>query len=230
MSGTQTPKPDADGYLRTRWWWIRHAPVVANGGRIYGQEDPPCDCSDRAKFAKLARILPKDAVWMASNLQRTHQTARAIWEAGYGAQAGLIQERDFAEQNLGAWQGVERDAFLKSRVGAANSYWLAPAEVRAPGGESFLDLYARVALAIDRHSAAHRGRSIVCVAHGGTIRAALSLALGHAPAGALGIAVENCSVTRLDFLEGARDSGWRVLMANHQPWLDGVSEAGGATA
>ena len=45
----------------TRFWWVRHAPVE-HGGRIYGQTDMPCDCTDAAVFAGLARQLPRDAV------------------------------------------------------------------------------------------------------------------------------------------------------------------------
>src|SRR5262245_23420968 len=41
----------------TRWWWIRHAPVP-DGGRIYGQSDLPCDCSDSETFAALAAEVP----------------------------------------------------------------------------------------------------------------------------------------------------------------------------
>ena len=54
----------------TRWWWVRHAPVTVNNGRCYGQTDVPCDCSNDAAFAGLARRLPKDAVWVTSPLQR----------------------------------------------------------------------------------------------------------------------------------------------------------------
>ncbi len=47
----------------TRWWWIRHAPVP-DGGKIYGQSDLDCDCTDAEIFSVLARELPKDAVWV----------------------------------------------------------------------------------------------------------------------------------------------------------------------
>ena len=68
-------------FVRTRFWWVRHAPVRADGGRIYGQRDLSCDCTDGHVFVALARVLPRDAVWVASNLRRTHETARAIWAA-----------------------------------------------------------------------------------------------------------------------------------------------------
>ena len=73
---------DATG-TTTRFWWVRHAPV-AHEGRIYGQKDMPCDCTDTAVFTGLARQLPRDAVWVTSHLRRTHETARAIVRAGLG--------------------------------------------------------------------------------------------------------------------------------------------------
>ncbi|HEY6334366.1 MAG TPA: histidine phosphatase family protein, partial [Alphaproteobacteria bacterium] len=64
--------------LVTRWWWIRHAPVTTDGGRIYGQTDIECDVSDRASFAALAARLPRGALWVSSNLKRAYLTAAAI--------------------------------------------------------------------------------------------------------------------------------------------------------
>ena len=58
---------------QTRWWWIRHAPVP-DGGFIYGQRDLGCDCGDVEIFGILARELPRDAIWLTSNLLRTKQT------------------------------------------------------------------------------------------------------------------------------------------------------------
>uniref|UniRef100_UPI0035B08C55 hypothetical protein n=1 Tax=Zoogloea sp. TaxID=49181 RepID=UPI0035B08C55 len=55
----------------TRWWWVRHAPVRVNDGRIYGQTDHPCDWSDRPLFEALAQRLPDDAIWVTSTLLRT---------------------------------------------------------------------------------------------------------------------------------------------------------------
>ncbi len=65
----------------TRFWWVRHAPVE-HDGRIYGQKDMTCDCTDANVFAGLARQLPRNAAWVTSDLRRTHETARAIIAAG----------------------------------------------------------------------------------------------------------------------------------------------------
>ena len=79
-----------NGFVRTRWWWIRHAPVRVDEGRIYGQKDLPCDCSEVRVFDGLAAALPRNAVWVTSNLMRTHQTAAAIWTADAASKAEPI--------------------------------------------------------------------------------------------------------------------------------------------
>jgi broad specificity phosphatase PhoE len=212
-------------FVRTRFWWVRHAPVRDDGGRIYGQLDLSCDCSDGHVFVALARALPRDAVWIASNLRRTHETARAIWAADRNKFAGTSfrQVANLAEQNLGEWQGLNRAAFFARRKSTPGSFWFAPADERAPGGESFADLVARVRGAIVELIEAHRSRDIVAVAHGGTIRAAIAIALDLQPQGGLAFATDNCAITQLDLYEGG-EQGWRVVTINHQPW-EGLIEA-----
>ncbi len=212
-----------NGVTSTRWWWVRHAPVRSDGGNIYGQIDIECDCSDRHVFDGVAKFLPHKAVWMASNLRRTHQTAEAIWGAGFPKPDAMEKDKAFAEQNLGEWQGMNRAAFFASRPPSIASYWFAPADERAPGGESFKDLFDRTVAGIARVNAEHAGRDIICVSHGGPIKAAIAFALGLDAQAGFAFTIDNCSVTRLDYLTGAEHSGWRVPMINQQPWIAGPS-------
>ena len=109
-------KAAQDDFVRTRWWWIRHAPVRVDEGRIYGQWDLPCDCSDVRVFSALAALLPRKAVWITSHLTRTRQTAQAILAAGdFEAPQEILQDQDLAEQHLGDWQGLDRRTFLMNR-------------------------------------------------------------------------------------------------------------------
>jgi alpha-ribazole phosphatase len=199
----------------TRWWWIRHAPVP-DGGRIYGQRDLDCDCSDAAVFAALACTLPRDAVWITSNLARTKQTAAAILSAMQLSPGELRAIPALAEQNLGDWQGLDRDRFLAGRT-IKYPHWFGPAVERAPNGESFHDLFERVSGAIDDLSREYAGRDIVAVTHGGTIRAALGHAMGlDSEASLAGGLIDNCSLTRIDRLA---DAGWKVVAMNSRPWI-----------
>jgi broad specificity phosphatase PhoE len=154
-------------------------------------------------------------------LRRTHQTAAAIWKAGLEPPESLLQERDLAEQHLGDWQGLDRAAFFAGL--APGSHWFAPADERAPNGESFADVVARVHGAVERLNQQWSGRDIVAVAHGGTVKAALAIALGLQPEGALAFAIDHCSLTRLDYLKGETWAGWRVAMTNSRPWTIAAS-------
>src|SRR5262245_53695861 len=183
---------------QTRWWWIRHAPVP-DGGFIYGQRDLACDCGDREIFRILGRELPQDALWLTSNLLRTKQTAAAILAAAPERFRGIEPTAvgALAEQHLGEWQGQERKVFYAARKVGTHTLWFAPAEERPVGGESFADLVQRVVPAIEGATAEYRGRDIVAVTHGGTIRAALALALGVPPQTRVRFTIDNCSITRL---------------------------------
>ena len=216
MSNADKPR-----LVSTRWWWVRHAPVREDNGCIYGQKDLGCDTSDRVVFEAVGKILPRNAVWYASNLKRTHQTAAAIWAAGFPKPSEMPHVNAFAEQHLGQLQGMNRAAFYASLP--AGSHWLTGIDEPAPGGESFMDLYNRVCAAIEPINAEQAGRDIIVVAHGGTIRAALALALGGQPAKGLAFDIDNCSVTRLDHLSSTDYAGWRLPMVNQQPWIADAS-------
>ncbi len=206
----------------TRWWWIRHAPVIGHGGLIYGQDDHDCDCSDVETFRRLAKVLPNRALWVTSHLKRTHRTADSILaQRPDEAPPQRLVEESLAEQHFGAWQGISSKELSQGRDGAWHRFWLAPAHEAPPEGESFVDLTARVTATVERLSQAHAGRDIVAVTHGGTIRSALSLALGLEPERALSIAVDNCSLTCLDHIHGTAGSHapddhgvWRVRLVN----------------
>ena len=159
---------------------------------------------------------------MTSNLKRATQTAVAI-HAAMGQPHEPVVVPQLAEQNLGEWQGLDRQKFLASRV-PRRPFWFAAANERAPGGESFDDLVARATVAITRLTAQFAGRTIVAVTHGGTIKAALALALQIDTEAALAFAIDNCSITRMDhFVPEIGRYEWRVHAVNHRPWTRSVA-------
>jgi len=132
-------------------------------------------------FEAVGKILPRDAVWYASNLKRTHQTAAAIWSAGFPKPAKLQHEAAFAEQHLGEWQGLNRAAFFASRPIEVGSYGLRRSTIRRRAAKVLWTSYNRVRGAIERIGAEHAGNDVIAVGHGGTIKAAIGLALGSQP-------------------------------------------------
>lgn len=202
----------------TRWYWVRHAPVLGATSELYDTPDEPADVSNTAAFKALAANLPKDALWLTSDLQRAKQTADAIEAQGNAPRARHIDPR-LAEQHFGDWFGKGHDATFAQQQGRAkHNFWFIDAATRPPSGESFLDAMARAAHAIDDHSRTYAEKSIVAVSHGGIIRAAIAYALGLDPDKALGISVENLSTTRLDYYPGpGRGGDWRVVFLNARP-------------
>ncbi|MBT3238440.1 MAG: histidine phosphatase family protein [Rhodospirillaceae bacterium] len=204
----------------TRWWWVRHAPVINHDGKIYGQKDVSCDTSNSAAFSALAAMLPGDAVWVTSHLNRTTETANAIRDAGLTA-PDYIVEPDLAEQNFGDWQQKSWDQLHAEETAEYKAFWDNPGYSAPPGGESFADLQSRVTAAVGRLNAQHGGRDIIAVSHGGVIRAAVSMALETEPLKALAVTVDNLTLTRLDHIAEGIFQGqggvWRVAGVNLPP-------------
>jgi broad specificity phosphatase PhoE len=208
---------DANLSTVTRWWWVRHATVQTGVGMVYGQMDLDADCTDTAPFEALAAYLPAGAILLTSDLKRTTQTADAIRAAGLAMPPATVVPA-LREQSFGDWQGMTHEEFAALGDTVPHRHWRAPAFMRAPNGESFADLIARVAPAITRLSTAHEGADIVAVAHGGTIRAAMALALGLDPERALAFSTVNLGVTRLDYITDlAEGVAWRVSGVNWSP-------------
>jgi broad specificity phosphatase PhoE len=82
-----------------------------------------------------------------------------------------------------------------------------------------MDLYDRVTAAIARINAAHAGKDVIAVAHGGTIKAAVGLALDGHVERALSFDIDNVSITRLDYFASPERSVWRLPMVNQRPWI-----------
>jgi len=201
----------------TTWWWVRHAPVVGLDGVLYGADDVPCDTSNRPAFERLAAILPDHAHWLTSHLSRTHQTADAIRAAGLDFPAPQI-EAQLGEQDFGDWQGRTWAEMEQRDSVVYRDFWESPARSRPPNGESFLDQVDRTAAVIERITAARPGQSIVAVAHGGTIRAAICHAVGLTPEAAMSFTTDNLAVTCLQHVDGGllrgRGGDWRVVCIN----------------
>jgi len=201
----------------TRWHFVRHAPVVNSDGEaaFYETNDEPADVSDAKAFRGLAQRLPKDAVWLRSHLLRTKQTADAIRAAGLDFPEPII-DPDLAEQDFGEWHGRSRDDLERTIDDLEpHKFWIIPAEYQPPGGESFVTVMERVSRAIQRHTEANQGKTIVAVCHGGVINAAIGLALGLEPDQTLMFSTANLSTTRLDRLHGpGRGGDWRMVFHN----------------
>lgn len=198
----------------TRFWLIRHAIVdQASRRKLYGALDVAL-CPDhlqkqKAYYARLARRLPKNAVWYSSPLSRTRHTAQAIFENGYGIRDVSIDTR-FIEQSLGHWQDLLLEDVPQQLQQKPHPFWSLSATECPPEGESMLDVCARVGHALDEVSERHQGENIVVVSHGGAIRAAIAHVLKLHPSVALNFCIQNLSVTIIEQI----GEEWRLVTSN----------------
>ena len=198
----------------TRFWLIRHALVEENArAMLYGTMDVPlCPdalVADGPTYRALAAQLPQPARWVVTPLARTRLTAEGLFRAGYPAQP-LAVEAGLMEQNLGKWQGMVHADLPAQLQLPAHPFWPLGGRELPPGGESMVDVIARVGETMDRLAEAQAAQDVVVVSHGGAIRAAVAHAIGIAADHALHLSVQNLSLTRLERLA----AGWRVVCVN----------------
>jgi probable phosphomutase (TIGR03848 family) len=141
----------------------------------------------------------------ASPLERTAETAKPI-----ARQLGLRvrNERGLLECDFGRWTGAQLGALAKKPEWAQVQRW--PSGFRFPGGESFLEMQARVTSAISRMVQLHPGETIVAVSHADPIKVAVSAAAGTHLDLFQRLNISPCSVSALAY----SDAGTHVLSVN----------------
>lgn len=174
----------------TEFWLIRHAPAQTDG-RLAGRRDVPLVPLDLEPCAeRVDRVIVSPA-------QRCRDTAALL----FPDQSPLAEDRLW-EQDFGAWENT--DPSTLPDLGALTPAALA--DHRPRDGESFRDLCDRTWPALSEAAA---GGRVAVVAHAGTVRAALSLALGSVPAG-LAFQIAPLSLTRI----AASPGGWSIEQVN----------------
>ncbi|MBM7068119.1 histidine phosphatase family protein [Actibacterium sp. 188UL27-1] len=186
-----------------RIFWVRHGPT--HRAEINGWTDVPADLSDHAALARLSAFLPNAPV-ISSDLIRAVATADAI----QGDRPRLDHRADLRELHFGAWEGQRFDTLDAANSALMRSYWEAPGHQRAPGGESWNDLCARIGAAADALIA--DVDTIVAVAHMGAILTQVQRANGKSAYDTLAQRISNLSVTELTY-----DGTWHLVRVDHCP-------------
>jgi len=185
----------------TRFWWVRHGPTHAKA--MVGWSDLPADLSDTAAINRLSAHLPQTAPVIASDLIRASATADAI----QGPRPRLPNDRALREMHFGDWEMKDFTQIEKENPERILAFWEEPGDVRAPGGEGWNDVIARVNPIVNQLAQRHSGGDVIIVAHFGVILSQLALALQKAPVDVLAQRIDNLSVTQIDIGPAARSAG-----------------------
>ena len=165
----------------TRLFLVRHGSTEANERRpfvLQGSEiDGPLTVNGQRQAAQLAEFLAAvelSAIY-TSPMIRASQTAACCAESRDLSAAPLDSLK---ECRVGRWQGLSWDQIRERDPAECERFLADPALEPHPGGESYQDLLARVAPAIDGILAAHTGKNVLVVAHNMVNRAYLAHLLG----------------------------------------------------
>lgn len=184
---------------------VRHAESTWNASQIWqGQADVPLSGRGRLQARALASRLygaPFDHR-RASDLSRAAETARAL-----GPEP--LPDPRFREIDVGTWAGLTHHE-VAERFPEEIRRLRAGEPLRIGGGESMPEFEARVDVAVDELRAAHPGRPVLVVTHGGVIRALATRALGLRGRPSPLVGVGNTSLTRLDAVDGR----WVIAVYN----------------
>lgn len=188
----------------TRLHLIRHAPTHAR--TMLGWTDRAADLGDSAALERLSSALPRPALLVSSDLGRAATTADRLAEG----RSRLPHDPRLREIHFGAWEDRSFAAIEAGTPNRIRDFWQNAGPSRAPGGESWDDLTARVTAALDGLLMDHPGGEIIVVAHFGPILVALQRALGLTVQQAFGHRIEPLSLTRM-----SHDAGqWTVEAIN----------------
>ena len=184
--------------MRTTLYLLRHGATEANLAR------PPW-LQGRRVDAPLARLGVRQAeatrdflairpidVCYCGPLLRAVQTATIV-AAPHGLSPQPLDA--LTECDVGRWEGLDWQAVRYLDAEAYRRFMDHPAEHGYPGGESFADVYRRVAACLDNLLRRHAGAALLVVGHHVVNRTYLAGLLGLGPDRARQVTLDNCGIS-----------------------------------
>lgn len=156
---------------------VRHGLTQWNEEKHYlGDSDIPLNKIGKQQAVALMHALKKERFdqIFTSNLKRAFETATIIKD---DREVSLISDARLRELNLGAFEGL---TFLEAKTKYPDmlSTWLDNYDKPPDGGELFSSLAERVSSFMDDLKMIKAPKTILIVAHGGTLREIIRLLLG----------------------------------------------------
>lgn len=220
---------------------VRHGETDWNRvKRLQGHIDVPLNATGREQAQRMAAALagrPIDHIY-SSDLQRAHDTARAVVDAWPSSSSApqLTLEPGLRERHYGDLQGQTASDIL-ARNDALTRIWRdRRIEDMLPGGETLADFHARVLSAVRRCLQAHAapatdqagpGPTLLFVTHGGVLDSLYRHATGLTLDAPRTWSMPNCALHHVTVDAAGR---WQLLswadeshLAGLAPRLDEIS-------
>ncbi len=194
---------------------MRHGRTAWNiAGRAQGHTDIPLDeigLEQRDLLAQSFKTIKLDRIY-SSDLMRAKQTAEALVDA---TGAPLEVYRDLRERGFGEWEGQSFTDLQDWIVQEAARLGISKIAVRPPGGESYVDLWARTSGLLQ--SILDSDEDAAIVSHGGTCSILLAQLIRGTPESARSFRLKNTSVFELERRE---DGYFSITRFNDTSHLD----------
>ncbi|MHB9129807.1 MAG: alpha-ribazole phosphatase [Armatimonadota bacterium] len=194
----------------TTLYLIRHGETRWNAdGRFQGQQNTSLSDTGRQQAATVADAMTRyhlDAVY-TSDLARAAETAVLVAE-----RHGLtpITDRRLREASFGVWEGLTLTEVGVQWPELLQAWRTDPLHVLPPGGETLAQVQQRVTELVQEIVRRYPEGQIAIVAHGGSLRAIVALALG-ADLSIFGrLRLDNCAIS----IVSARDDHYILLHLN----------------
>lgn len=158
-----------------RLFLLRHGEVEeAYQGIYYGQGDPGLSPAGFGHIERAAKLLGGQEIsaLYSSGLQRSHQGALLVAER-LGFQGKVVKLDGLREIHFGRWQGLRFEEVAQKFPEDWEARFQDIVHFRIPGGETLVELSARVLGTVREIVERHRGEAVAVVAHAGPIRAIL---------------------------------------------------------
>ena len=173
-------------------WLIRHGETEWNAERrIQGQKNSqlsPLGLKQAEVLASRLRNQTFDRVY-SSDSDRAQATARVVFP-----EVNLCLDKRLREMSYGVLEGKTYAEFTPAQSAMRQAMYADPLNRRADGGETWLELIARVS---DWLASLPKGGRVIAFSHGGTIRAAVFSFIDPPKAYEWNLTFGNTSITRL---------------------------------
>lgn len=179
---------------------VRHGETPLTPSRTFsgaGGSDPALSAHGMWQAERVAEAIAPLSIStiIASPMQRTRQTAAAI-----AAQIGLEVHTDerWFEVNFGAWDGLLFAQIAETEPELLDR-WLTDPALRPPGGESYLEMAARVDAAVEELRTRYAGERVLVVSHSTPIRHVVRQALDAPAHSSHRLEVLPCSISMVAY-------------------------------